>query len=165
MATQPQLKGTTMSVPRLPTMTGMFRVGADPELRFTPSGKAVAGVSLIQTERKKEGDEWVDGDSTGWINASCWDADAEALAEHVRKGMVVLVTGSFFTRVYEKRDGTTGVSMELKWCQVAPIPATDRAQRTREPQANDPWASAPATEKKMSPTEAWGVPTNDEPPW
>lgn len=153
-----------MSVPRLPVLTGTFRTGADPELRFTPSGKAVASVSLIATERKKEGEQWVDGDGTGWINATCWDAEAESLAEHVRSGMLVLVTGSFFTRAYEKRDGTMGVSMELKWCTVAPVPQGERAQRTREPAvADDPWAS-PAPEK-LTPSQAWGVPADAEPPF
>src|SRR5690349_22207728 len=98
---------------RLPNISGEFRAGDDPELRFTGSGKAVASLSVIATESRKnqQTNEWEDGDSTPWLSVSLWDRAAEALAESgIGKGDRVLVTGQLFVREYDRKDGTKGQS-------------------------------------------------------
>lgn len=137
----------------LPTITGEFRTTADPELRFTASGKAVASVTIIASERRKnQSDQWEDGDKSPFINVSVWDKAAEALVEEVTKGQRVLVTGQLFQREYEKRDGSKGYSTELKYAVVAPVPGGKPGAARSGPAAaasigtvvNDPWATTPA---------------------
>ena len=141
---------------RLPILTGEFRTVKDPELRFTPAGKAVANVTVIASESKKneQTGEWEDGDKTPFIGVSVWGPAAEAVAEHITKGERVLVTGALFVREYDKSDGTKGSSIELKWATVAAIPGgKPKAQRegvafgqpAAGPAAADPWATAPAS--------------------
>ena len=136
----------------LPIVTGEFRTTADPELRFTPGGKAVASVTVIASERRKnpQTEQWEDGDRSPFINVSVWDKAAEALAEEVTKGQRVLVTGQLFQREYEKRDGTKGYSTELKYAVVAPIPGgKPGASRSSAPAAatSDPWATSAPTDQ------------------
>lgn len=159
---------------RLPTLTGEFRTTKDPELRFTPAGKAVCSVSIITTESKKNPhtQEWEDGDSTPFINISVWDRAAEAMAEEITKGQRVLVTGQLYVREYDKSDGTKGQSLELKYATVAAVPGGkskaerstagngyahgQQQQRRPQQQSPDPWANDP-----------WAAPggSSDQPPF
>lgn len=155
---------------RLPNLTGEFRVGSDPELRFTPSGKAVCSVSLIATESKKvEGGGWEDGDSTPWITATFWDQQAEGVAETITKGERVLVNGLLFVREYETRDGNKGQSIELKWATIGSIPGgKPKAQRSSS-YSDDPWTTPSPTPggrpTQNVPADPWGTPQSDEPPF
>lgn len=163
---------------RLPTLTGEFRLGQDPELRFTPSGKAVCSLSMIATESKKnDRGEWEDGESTPWIRVSLWDQAAEEAAEVFQKGDRVLATGMLYVRTFERRDGGgEGQSVELKWATVAPIPGgRARAQRTSQPSyGDDPWTT-PSTSgnprQNIPAGDPWGIPgghpvnRQDEPPF
>jgi len=156
---------------RLPNLTGEFRVGSDPELRFTPSGKAVCSVSLMATESRKTDTGWEDGDSTPWISASVWDQQAEAVAERVRKGMKVLVNGLLFARTYTRSDGTEGTSIELKWATVAPIPGGEPKGQRVQPGAayDDPWQTPrPGQSARQNvPADPWSAPAvqSDDPPF
>lgn len=138
----------------LAIVTGEFRVAADPELRFTPSGKAVANVRLVNNSRKKnEADEWVD-DKVCWLNASIWDQPAENLVESVTKGDLVEVRGRLHTREYEV-DGEKRVALELMLDAIAPSlryatakvakterrAATTATGGTAAPAPEDPWAT------------------------
>lgn len=154
---------------RLPTLTGEFVVGGDPELRFTPTGKAVASISLIATESKKTDSGWEDGESTPWITASLWDQQAELAAEHIRKGMRVLASGLLYVRKYEKRDGGEGQSMELKWATVAPIPTAPKSARSGG-YADDPWTTPNTdgtTTQRIPNSDPWATASvqTDEPPF
>lgn len=79
------------------------RLGDDPVLRFTPSGHAVANFSIGHTPRRKQGDEWVDGE-TVWMRCSIWRDDAEALANVATKGDLVLVTGALESRSWDDKE-------------------------------------------------------------
>lgn len=142
-------------MPGLPTVTGEFRAVRDPELRFTASGKAVATLTVIASERRKnqQTGQWEDGDKTPFMQVITWEKAAEALAESgIAQGDRVLVTGQLFQREYDKNDGTKGVSVEIKYATVAAIPGGKKGSgATRSTgstgvssTANDPWGTAPA---------------------
>ena len=85
------------------TFTG--NLGADPELRFTPNGEAVASMRIAVTTRKKnQHGEWVDQD-TAWYRVSAWRHDAEACAENLVKGDKVRVSGSLIPSIFQADSG------------------------------------------------------------
>ncbi|MFF9312188.1 single-stranded DNA-binding protein [Streptomyces sp. NPDC014748] len=87
----------------LPTLTGVGRLTADPELRFTQSSKAVASIPLAFNSRRKnpQTGEWEDGD-VFYIRGTAWERLAENAAETLAKGMEVMVTGEVRTESWEK---------------------------------------------------------------
>lgn len=95
------------------------RLGADPELRFTPSGAAVASVNVAVQGRKKNGDQWEDGEVT-WFRVSVWRQYAENVAESLRKGDRVVVTGTVELRKYQNREGGEGVSLDVNADTITP---------------------------------------------
>lgn len=135
---------------RLPNISGEFRLVDDPELRFTPNGKAVTNVRLVASESKRNAadDGWEDGDRV-FLNASVWNqgqgTQAEDVAESFRKGQRVLVTGQLYVREYETRDGGKGQSAEVKWATIAAIPGgKPKGERSSAPAQSsqpDPWAT------------------------
>lgn len=92
------------------TITG--NLTADPELRFTPSGAAVASFTVAHTERVKDGNEWKDGD-TLFIRCSVWRKQAELVGESLSKGDPVVVTGKLKQRSFEAKDGAKHTVMEM----------------------------------------------------
>ena len=83
---------------------------ADPELRFTPSGAAVANFTVASTPRTfdRQSGEWRDGDAM-FLNCAIWRQAAENVAESLQKGMRVIVQGRLEADVWEKSDGSTSV--------------------------------------------------------
>lgn len=126
----------------LPTITLEGRAVADPELRFTSSGVAVANFRVACSESKKNDDgTWEDGEKL-FVNVAIWREAAEAVAEKVTKGAKVAVTGRLYQREYET-NGEKRTSLELKFASVAlPIEAPRQGQTQATP-APDPWASVP----------------------
>lgn len=126
------------------TITIVGNVGGDPDLRFTNSGDAVASFSVGVTPRKKQGNDWVDMDTT-WYRVSAWRWDAEGVAEHVRKGDKVKVTGRLAAGTYEAKDGSTRVSLDvtadMDGVSIIPKPAK-RVERDSFPDSGggDPWS-------------------------
>ncbi|NUS83003.1 MAG: single-stranded DNA-binding protein [Streptomyces sp.] len=104
----------------LPTLTGVGRLTADPEMTFTASGKAVANVSLAFNSRRKnpQTNEWEDGE-VFFIRGSVWERLAENVVETLAKGMEVLVTGEIRTRSWEK-DGQKYERPDLFIRSIAP---------------------------------------------
>lgn len=78
----------------------------DPELRFTAGGDAVANFTIAVNERVKQGNDWVDGE-TSYYDATAWRKLGEQVAEHLRKGSRVIVAGKMKIDKYEAKDGTT----------------------------------------------------------
>lgn len=147
---------------------------ADPDLRFTPSGSAVASFTVASTPRKfdKQASEWVDGE-TLFMRCSVWRDQAENTAESLEKGMRVVASGRLVARSWDdKETGQKRTVMEMQVEEVAPslryaTARVTRAQRggggqSQARQGGDPWAStAPAPQGKGS--GAWGGDT--EPPF
>lgn len=141
------------------TITG--NLGQDPELRFTPSGKAVATISVGDTPRRlnRDTNQWEDAGDTLWLRCSIWGDPAETLAEHGRKGQRVTVVGRLKSRTWETKEGEKRTVVECDADTVAIVPKGQPAQRSSSPQASDPWATP------QQPVAAgWGG-GNDEPPF
>lgn len=131
----------------LPQITISGTVVAQPELRFTSSGKAVVSLRVAANQRKRtEAGGWVDGDSC-FLDVSAWEDKAESIAELVEKGSRVLVTGTLRQRQFEDKDGNKRSAFEVQAYDVALVvqrPKADREKPTAPNQA-DPWATPAAS--------------------
>ncbi len=94
---------------------------ADPELRFTPSGAAVASFRVASTPRyfDKQNNEWKDGESL-FLTCNVWRQQAENVTESLAKGMRVIVVGRLRQRSYETREGERRQVMEIEVDDVGP---------------------------------------------
>lgn len=118
---------------------------ADPEVRFTPSGAAVANFTVAENHRKKSGDSYVDDGST-FYRVAAWKSLGENIGASLRKGDRVTVTGELRTREYEARDGSAGRSLDITARTVGPdlrfatvsAPTKSSGGGTQAP-APDPW--------------------------
>jgi single-strand DNA-binding protein len=148
----------------------------DPELRFTPSGAAVANFTVASTPRSfnRQSNAWEDGD-TLFMRCSVWRQPAENVAESLTRGTRVVVTGRLKQRSYETREGEKRTVVELEVDEIGPSLryATARVQKTQRSGPGgpaggsggpgggspDPWAtSTPAP-------DPWASGTADEPPF
>lgn len=148
------------------------------QLRFTPSGAAVANFRVASTPRTfdKNTSTWVDGEAT-FLTVNVWRQQAEQVAESVLKGMRVVVVGALKARSYEK-DGQKRTVFEIEAEDVAvslkfATAKVTKAQRSGGSQqqnsgggnrggqqrSDDPWASNSAG------GGGWGAPAGSEPPF
>lgn len=149
------------------TITG--RATAEPDLKYTASGKAVCSFTVADNHRKKNpAGEWVD-DGVTFLRVNAWEHLAEECAEKITKGATVTVTGSLRQRDYETREGEKRSSFEVQVSEAAlTLPrfapreggmSSGRFQRPSQqaqPQ-DDPWGSAPQQQAF--------APSNEEPPF
>jgi len=93
----------------------------DPELRFTPSGAAVANFTVASTPRTfdKQSNEWQDGEAM-FLRCSIWRQAAENVAESLQRGMRVVVQGRLKARTYETREGEKRTVFELEVEEIGP---------------------------------------------
>lgn len=96
------------------TLTVQGNLTSDPELRFTPSGAAVANFTVASTPRRYDAttQRWEDGD-TLFLRCSIWRQAAENVAESLSRGARVMVTGTLRQRSYETKDGEQRNVIEL----------------------------------------------------
>lgn len=104
----------------------------DPELRFTPSGAAVANFRVASTPRTfdRQTNEWKDGEAL-FLSCSVWRQAAENVAESLQRGMRVIVQGRLKARTFETREGEKRTVMELEVDEVGPALAFATAKVTR----------------------------------
>lgn len=103
----------------LPQITIVGNLVADPELRFTGTGKAVVSLRVAASERKKDANgNWTDGDST-FLNVNAWNETAENITTTLTKGDTVVVTGKLKQRSYQAKDGTEKTVFEVEADSVA----------------------------------------------
>ena len=93
----------------------------DPELRFTPSGAAVAKFRVASTPRymDRQTNEWKDGDSL-FLTCNVWRQAAEHVAESLQRGMRVIVQGRLRQRSYETKEGEKRTVFEIEVDEVGP---------------------------------------------
>ena len=162
------------------TITMIGNLVDDPELRFTPSGAAVAKFRVASTPRylDKTTNEWKDGESL-FLQCQIWRQAAENVAESLTKGMRVILSGRLKQRSYETKEGEKRTVFEVEVDEVGPSLRNATAKVTRTQRAggaggfgaapaaaadsfnDDPWAAA-------SPSSAgggWATTTSDEPPF
>ena len=148
-------------------ITVVGNLTADPELRFTPSGAAVASFTVASTPRTfdRQSNDWKDGEAL-FLRCSIWRQAAENVAESLTRGARVVVTGRLKQRSFETREGEKRTVVELDVDEVGPSLryATAKVNRTQRGSssgggfggsagaggsgggapADDPWGSAPA---------------------
>jgi single-strand DNA-binding protein len=102
-------------------ITVVGNLTGDPELRFTPSGAAVANFTVASTPRtlNKQTNEWEDGEAL-FLRCSIWRQAAENVAESLTKGARVVVTGRLKARSYETREGEKRTVWECEVDEVGP---------------------------------------------
>lgn len=152
-------------------ITVVGNLTAAPELRFTPSGAAVANFTIASTPRifDKQANEWKDGDAL-FLRCNIWRQAAENVAESLDRGHRVVVTGRLKQRSYETREGEKRSVIELEVDEVGPSLKYATAKVNKVSRGggggggfgssgsaadDDPWGSAPAG----------GRPMDDEPPF
>lgn len=157
----------------------------DPELRFTPSGVAVAKFRIASTPRvfDKQTNEWKDGDAL-FLTCSVWRKAAENVAESLAKGVRVIVQGRLKQRSYETTQGEKRTVYEIDVDEVGPTLARATAKVERNPAGggqgsvaqkatDDPWSTGqPANGQTQSggwggqqQPAAQGAGYSDEPPF
>ena len=163
------------------TITMIGNLVDDPELRFTPSGAAVAKFRVASTPRylDKQTNEWKDGESL-FLQCQIWRQAAENVAESLTKGMRVILSGRLKQRSYETKEGEKRTVFEVEVDEVGPslrnaTAKVTKAQRSAganggysaPPAADsfneDPWAAASSSSAPAG--GGWGTSTTDEPPF
>ena len=92
-------------------------LGADPELRYTPSGKAVTNLRVaVNNNRRGPDGEWVE--ETLWLRVEVWEQAAERMAEQLRKGNKIYAEGELRAREYDGSDGQKRTSLELRFARI-----------------------------------------------
>ncbi|QGU05786.1 single-stranded DNA-binding protein [Corynebacterium comes] len=115
-------------------ITVIGNVVADPELRFTPSGAAVANFRIASTPRVKNRDtgQWEDGEAL-FLTCNVWRQAAENVAESLSKGMRVIVNGYLKQRSYQTKEGEQRTVYEVEVEEVGPSLKFASAQINRNP--------------------------------
>jgi single-strand DNA-binding protein len=156
------------------TITVVGNLTADPELRFTPSGAAVANFTVASTPRiyDRQSGEWKDGEAL-FLRCNIWREAAENVAESLTRGSRVIVTGRLKQRSFETREGEKRTVFEVEVDEIGPslkyaTAKVNKASRSgggggggggfgggggsrqappAQPAASgdDPWGSAPAS--------------------
>jgi single-strand DNA-binding protein len=156
-------------------ITVVGNLTADPELRFTPSGAAVANFTVASTPRTldRQTNEWKDGEAL-FLRCNIWRQAAEHVAESLTRGTRVIVSGRLKQRSFETREGEKRTVIELEVDEIGPSLryATAKVNKSSRGSsgggfgasgspagqpADDPWASAPAA--------AASAGYSDEPPF
>jgi single-strand DNA-binding protein len=153
-------------------ITVIGNITGDPELRFTPSGAAVANFTVASTPRQfdRQSNEWKDGE-TLFMRCSVWRDAAENVAESLQRGTRVIVSGRLKSRSYDTKEGEKRTVMEMEVDEVGPSLryATAKVNKTQRGtgggggfsgggqgggqggQQEDPWATGPSSAPAAAP--------------
>ena len=174
------------------TITLVGNLTADPELRFTPSGAAVANFTVASTPRTfdRQTNEWRDGDAM-FLNCAVWRQPAETLAASLQKGMRVIVQGRLKSRSYETREGERRTVFEIDVDEIGPALKYATAKVSRNASGgqgggarssgggsggggssygDDPWATGgsggdSAGARPQQTSDPWSTPQSEDPPF
>jgi single-strand DNA-binding protein len=113
-----------------PTIVAVGRLGNDPDISFTQTGRAVANFSVAVTPRTKDNETWIDKD-TLWYRVSLWK-NAEEFVDSASKGMLVGFSGKFATHTYETKAGETKTDLAVDADWVGVIPTRKRDAQSAE---------------------------------
>jgi single-strand DNA-binding protein len=173
------------------TITLVGNLTADPELRFTPSGAAVANFTVASTPRTfdRQTNEWRDGDAM-FLNCAVWRQAAENVAESLQKGMRVIVQGRLKSRSYETREGERRTVFEIDVDEIGPALKYATAKVSRNASGgqgggrsssggsggsggnygDDPWATGGSPGeagggRPQQTSDPWSTPQSEDPPF
>ncbi len=124
------------------TLTIVGNLTADPELRFTPAGHAVAEFTVASTPRSydRQGGAWRDGEAL-FLRCTAWRQLAEHTAESLTKGTRVIVTGRLRQRSFELSEGVTRTVTELDVDELGPSLRHSTARVTKTTRTTTPASS------------------------
>lgn len=165
------------------TLTVIGNLVSDPELRFTPSGSAVANFTIASTPRTfdRQANEFKDGE-TLFLRSSVWREAAENVAESLTKGMRVIASGNLKSRSYETKEGEKRTVTEFEILEIGPSlryanAKVNRTQRSGNSggqagssagfnggSQEDPWA-APQGSGGVPAGANWGNGAENSPPF
>jgi single-strand DNA-binding protein len=119
-------------------ITVIGNLTGDPELRFTPSGAAVANFTVASTPRQfdRQANEFKDGD-TLFMRCSIWREAAENVAESLTKGTRVIASGRLVQRSYDTKEGEKRTVVELQVDEIGPSLRYASAKVTRTQRSNN----------------------------
>ena len=163
-------------------ITVVGNLTADPELRYTPNGLAVANFTIASTPRifDRQANEWKDGEPL-FLRASVWREFAENVASSLTKGQRVVAQGKLKQRSYETREGEKRTAFELDVDEIGPSLRYATAQVTRtsgggagggnygggqqqrrevpasRPQADEPWGGGGNSRPQQQPSNDYGA--------
>jgi single-strand DNA-binding protein len=109
------------------------RTGKEPELRYTPSGDAVATVSLAVSESWKD-KSGTKQEKTEWVNLVFWRGLAEVVGKYVKKGDWIYVSGKMQTRSYDDRDGNKRYTTEIVANEMRMIGGGEKSKQNNHTQ-------------------------------
>lgn len=170
-------------------ITVVGNLTADPELRYTQGGDAVANFTIASTPRTfdRNSNEWVDGEAL-FLRANVWKEFAEHVAGSLTKGSRVIASGRLKQRSYETKEGEKRTSFELEIDEIGPslryatasVTRTQSAgngqrgasgqqrQQPAQQRGNDePWAPTAPAQQASTAADVWATPGsyNDETPF
>lgn len=162
-----------------PVITLVGNLTADPEIRFLPSGVAVANFTVASTPRVRDNqtNDWRDGE-TLFVRCTVWRRVAEHVGDSLTKGTRVIVTGRLSRSSYEGRDGTTRDSLQLDVDEIGPSLQFATAKVTRSTGGNsggyqggydqNQWsgsAGGSSSENRGGGTDPWADAQSEVPPF
>jgi single-strand DNA-binding protein len=151
-------------------ITVVGNLTADPELRFTPAGAAVANFTVASTPRTfdRSSGEWKDGEAL-FLRCNIWRQAAENVAESLQRGMRVVVQGRLRQRSFETKEGEKRTVVELEVDEIGPSLrfATAKVNRVSRGQGGGGFAASGATDDPWgsAPPAGSGGGFSDEPPF
>lgn len=121
-------------------------LGRDPELRYTPQGKAVCDFTVATTDRRRD-PSGESKDETTWFRVTFWDRQAEVASQYLSKGRQVYIEGRLRTREWTDKEGRTRISLEVtgtelqllgsKGDEASPSPAKPTPHPSDDPVTDD----------------------------
>jgi single-strand DNA-binding protein len=155
-------------------ITVVGNLTADPELRYTQNGLAVANFTIASTPKvfDKQANEWKDGDAL-FLRASVWRDFAEHVAGSLTKGSRVIAQGRLRQRSYQDREGQQRTSIELEVDEIGPSLRFATAQVTRSqgqggrggasgaPAGNQPDPTRNGAQTGTQQQDVWSTPSNE----
>ncbi len=122
-------------------MTIIGNLGADPEMRYTPSGAPVTSFNVAVNERRRQPDGQMQ-ESTLWFRISCWNKLAEVASQYLKKGANVYIEGTLSTREFTGNDGQKRFSLEVNAREMKMLDA--RGAASQEDGDMEPVMASPA---------------------
>jgi single-strand DNA-binding protein len=151
------------------TLTIVGNLTNDAELRFTPSGAAVANFTVASTPKTfdRNSNEFKDGE-TLFMRCAAWKEMGESVAESLTKGTRVVVTGRLKSRSYDTKEGEKRTVIELEVDEIGPSLryATAKVARTQRNNNSSGFAQQPSGfGQSTAQSDPWAAPQTNEPPF
>ena len=131
-------------------------LGQDPDVRYTPSGDAVATISVATTSRWKDKQTGEQKEDTEWHRCTAWGKQAETIGEYLRKGSQVYIEGELKTRKWQDRDGNDRWTTEIRIRQFSFLDRREGGNRPPHPADSSTAPSAGHQEQTTTDAQSAG---------